>query len=260
MICHMLNYFQTHKQPNSTTQVLNVKINKLAIIFSLYFYYIHNLFILFLVYSWTFNFIFSIFINYKVINISTIVDHGHSNSESEIQSYTVQQLQHIMICSDICVISGRRERLVDEIIPASVAHSQTFNNDEEKYAAAHAIDLDLDTVSATMAGSDGRMWLKVKLGKLICIEQVIWYRSDGSPRQIHTCSSTDCTDCTHSSCDSFSLTVSIEGTSTDDLPPTIPDCKYGDTVKLEKISGSSFVVYEIAITGKQGEICNWEMR
>ena len=162
----------------------------------------------------------------------------------------------------MCVISATRlrERLADEIIPVYAENSATKNDDEENFAAKQAIDLDFGTMSGTIACSDGRMWLKVKLGKLICIEQVIWYRSDGSPRQIHTCSSTDCTDCTHSSCDSFSLTVSIEGTSTDDLPPTIPDCKYGDTVKLEKISGTTIFVNEIAVTGKQGEICNWEMR
>ena len=166
-----------------------------------------------------------------------------------------------MICSDICVISGRRERLADEIIPVSVAHPQTFNNDDDVYDAAHAIDLDLDTESGTIAGSDGRIWLNVKLGKLSCIEQVILYHREGIPKQIHTCSSTECDTCTiNRSCDKYSLTVSIEGTSTDDLPPTLPDCKYGDTVKLEKISGPYFYVYEIAITGKQGEICNWEMR
>ena len=162
----------------------------------------------------------------------------------------------------MCVISATkvRERLADEIISVSAENSQTEDGNEEKYAAAHAIDLDLGTSSRTVAGSDGRIWLKVKLGKLSCIEQAIWFHETGGPGMIFTCSSTDCDTCTISSfCDRYSLTVSIEGTSTDNLPPTIPDCKFGDTVKLAKISGTNIYVREIAITGKQGEICNWEM-
>ena len=160
-----------------------------------------------------------------------------------------------MICSDMWVISATRERLYDEIIPASVEHSKTLWDNEEYYAAAHAIDLDLDTKSSTSPGSEGKMWLKVNLAKLNCIQQVIWYY-DSNPRNTWTCTSTDCSSCEGRGCSNLLLTTSAEKTSSDNLPLT-SDCRYGDTVKLEKVSGSSFGVYEIAITGKQGEITYW---
>ena len=48
--------------------------------------------------------------------------------------------------------------------------------------------------------------------------------------------------------------MSSERTSSDGLP-TVADCKYGDTVKIERTdSGSNFVVRELAVMGKQGEI------
>ena len=154
----------------------------------------------------------------------------------------------------MCVISATRERLPDEIIPDSVEHSHTYQDNEEKYAAAQAIDQDLGTSSITTAGSDGKIWLKVNLAKLYCIHQVIWYHPDGSPFLTWTCSSSDCSTCEdHSSCSNFFLTAKSERTSSDGLP-LIADCKYGDTVKLKIRDGSSFGVPEITITGKQGEI------
>ena len=155
----------------------------------------------------------------------------------------------------ICIISEKRERLADEIIPDSAEHSGTLNNNEEKYAAAHAIDLDLDTRSYTSAGSDGKSWFKVNLAQLNCIHQVRWYYSVG--RNIHyltwTCSSSDCSNCRGHYCDKHILTTSSERTSSDYLP-LIADCKHGDTVKSESPNGAHFWVLEIAITGKQGEI------
>ena len=155
------------------------------------------------------------------------------------------------------VISATRERLSDEIIPESVEHSRTYHKEEECCAVAHAIDLDLDTHSYTSRDLYRyKYWLKVNLAELNCIHQVIWYNSDGSPYLTWTCTSTDCSSCEGNICSNFLLTTSGEITSSDDLP-LIPDCKYGDTVKIDRVSGSSFYVYEIAITGKQGEIRYW---
>ena len=152
------------------------------------------------------------------------------------------------------MISEKRERLADEIIPDSVEHSGTLRDNEEEYPAAHAIDLDLDTMSRTSAGSDGKIWFKVNLAKLYCIHQVIWYKSGGRLLLTWTCSKTDCSTCEGDSrCSYILLTTSSERTSSDDLPLTA-DCKYGDTVKLENRYGGNFWIYEIAITGKQGEI------
>ena len=151
----------------------------------------------------------------------------------------------------MCVISEKRERLADEIIPVSAEHSQTKDSNKEKYAAAHAIDLDWITGSYTLAGSDGKKWLKVNLAKLYCIHQVIWYDSYGSPSLTWNCSSTDCSTCEGSSyyCGVFLLTTSCERASSDNLP-LIADCKHGDTVKLELTNGKGFVVPDIAITGE----------
>ena len=153
----------------------------------------------------------------------------------------------------ICVISATRERLANEIIPESAENSHTFGDNEEIYAAAHAIDLDLSTSSTTSADSDGKIWLKVKLAKLYCIHQVIWYISGSSPYHTWTCSSTDCSVCEGSSCSFYLLTTSSERTSSDGLLLN-PSCKYGDTVMLEYRFGTFFGVNEIAITVKQGEI------
>ena len=155
----------------------------------------------------------------------------------------------------MCVISAPRERLPDEITPMSVEHSHTSRENEKLYAVAHAIDLDLGTISLSSAGSDGKSWLKVNLAELNCIHQVIRFNIDGIPFPTWTCSSTDCSACegNSKSCSGFLVTTSSERTSSDDLP-LIPDCKYGDTVKLEEVRGHKFTVREIAITGKQGEI------
>ena len=134
-------------------------------------------------------------------------------------------------------------------------HSRTYDNDEENFAAAHAIDLNLDTLSLTSAGSNGKSWLKIKLSQVHCVQQVIWYSSNGNPFLTWTCSQTDCA-CSEQ-CDYFgcfckwhTLTVSSEKTAPN--KPT-PGCKYGDTVTVERNSGRWFDVYEIAITGQQGK-------
>ena len=157
-----------------------------------------------------------------------------------------------MIRCDMCVISAKRDRLPDEIIPDTAEDSRA--DPEEKLPAAHAIDLDLESDSLIQDGSDGKIWLKVKLAQLYCIHQVITFRYNGRPSRTWTCSNTDCSTCEGDSlCSTFSLTTSIERPSSDDLP-LIPDCKYGDTVTLERVNGGSFWVSEIAVTSKQGAI------
>ena len=153
----------------------------------------------------------------------------------------------------MCVISVRRGRIANEIIPVSVEHSKTKDDDEEKYTVEHAIDLNLGSRSSTTIGSDGKIWLKVTLGKTSCIQQVIKYMSDGTHYRTWTCTSSDCSTCEGPKCSDYLLTTSVERTSSDSLP-FVADCKNGDTVKLQKNTGSYFEVYEIAITGKQGEI------
>ena len=138
-------------------------------------------------------------------------------------------------------------RQAGEIIPVSVEQSATVNNDEAKYGAGNAIDLDLDTYSKTESGSDGTTWLKVNLDKVYCVQHVMRYINDGTPYQTWTCTDTDCSNCVTGN----SLTVSTEG-AVSDLSP-VSDCKYGDSVKLEKVDGV-IRVYEIAIVGKPGKL------
>ena len=147
------------------------------------------------------------------------------------------------------MISATRQRLPDEIIPASAEHSLTHGGN----VAALAIDLNMRSRSYAQPGSDGKVWFKVNFAKLNCIHQVILYNVHRTPYRTWTCNSTDCSsNCTSYSCNNFPLTISAERTSSDGLP-LIEECKYGDAVKIESVSGSYFGVYEIAITGKQGE-------
>ena len=150
-------------------------------------------------------------------------------------------------------ITATRVRQPDEITPVRAEHSATYNNDEAYFGAERAIDLYLGTSSSTVAGSDGTIWLKVTLDKVYCIEQVIWYRNDGTPFLTWACTDTDCSKCVGSDyCSQFTLTVSTEK-DVSDLSP-VSDCKYGDTVKLERVIGTGIGVKEIAITGKSGNL------
>ena len=82
---------------------------------------------------------------------------------------------------------------------------------------------------------------------------MIRYRSDGTPFLTWTCTDTDCSKCVGSDCSYYTLTVSTEG-AVSDLSP-VSDCKYGDTVKLERVSGGDrFNVWEIVVVGESGNL------
>ena len=146
-------------------------------------------------------------------------------------------------------ISAPRQKLADEITPVRAEHSRTYE-DYEMFAAAHAIDLDLETRSMTGAGSDGTVWLEIILDQVYCVQQVIWYKDDGSSYNTWTCSETDCSKCEGNHCHIYRdiLTVSSKETAQEN-PSHVSGCKYGDTVKLAK--STSFYVYEIAIIGRK---------
>ena len=143
-----------------------------------------------------------------------------------------------------------RERVKGEITPLSAEQSTT--PDEAAQGASLAIDLNLDTLSLTFPGSDGTFWLKVLLGKINCVDQVIWYNGFDGPDLTWTCSENDCSDCVEDPlfCHSHTLTVSSEE-AVSDLPP-VAGCKYGDAVKLDSVSGDIIMTREIVIIGKQG--------
>ena len=149
----------------------------------------------------------------------------------------------------MCVISATRKRLAAEIVPVSIEHSIS-EEDNEEYAAEHAIDLELDTLAKISSPSRSmKPWLKVNLGKLDCIQQVISFNDYGDREHTWTCTSTDCDSCEGPMCSNHHITTSVERTSSEGLPP-IADCKYGDTVTLE----GDFTIFliEIAIISQQG--------
>ena len=144
-------------------------------------------------------------------------------------------------------------RQAGEITPVSVEHSATFYNNEANYRAAMAIDLDLVTRSYTVAGSDGTIWFKLTLDKVYFVEQVIRYNNGaGTPDLTWTSTNTGCRNCVGEHCSSYTLTVSTEG-AVSDLSP-VSDCKYGDTVKLERVSGTGFTAREMVIVGQSGNL------
>ena len=88
------------------------------------------------------------------------------------------------------------------------------------------------------------------------MNKVIWFYGNGDPIITWTCTEKDCSDCNtdYSNCKHYTLTVSIEE-AVSDLSPVL-NCRYGDTVKLERKDpdGSSLEVIEIAVFGKEGKI------
>ena len=141
-----------------------------------------------------------------------------------------------------------REREAGEITPVSAEQSATRNNNEANNGAGLAIDLDLSTDAYITAGADGTIWLKITLDKVYCVEQVIRHYQDGNPKNVWTCMENDCSDCVGDYCPKVDLTVSTEGAvrDTDMFPAS--NCRFGDTVKLEKFSeGNLLFAREIAI-------------
>ena len=123
------------------------------------------------------------------------------------------------------------------------------------YGAELAIDLDLETYSQTKdeSSSEGKTWLKLNLGSVHCVEEVIVYKSDKSIARSWTCTASQCT-CEGTWCSDYTLTVSTE-TDPDVatlMCPTVPTCRYLDTVKYERNDGGEMGVFEIAIIGIPG--------
>ncbi|KAL5253799.1 hypothetical protein ACHWQZ_G013539 [Mnemiopsis leidyi] len=145
-----------------------------------------------------------------------------------------------------------RERVTDEITPVSVEHSATRYDDEASHGVGRAFDLDLDTNSLTVAGSEGAVWVKVTLDKVHCIHRVIRYANNGGQLLTWTCTESDCNNCTGAdSCSNFNVTVSTEEAVSD--LPAVSDCKHGNTVNIDK-EGSLLSMFEIAILGKPGNL------
>jgi len=151
------------------------------------------------------------------------------------------------------VYCALRQREVNEIIPTRAEQSSTLYNNEEKYGAHRAIDLDLNTHSDT-ARSDSR-WFKLTLDRVFCVDKVKYLLSNSKYDTTWTCTNTGCSSCEGWFCRCYTVTVTTsEGASSEDVIPA-SDCKYGDSVILQHIVVNRYVwVYEIAVIGKQAEI------
>ena len=138
-----------------------------------------------------------------------------------------------------------RERLAGEVIPVSAEHTGNKASSENNIAA-YAIDLDLDTKSVATS-SAGLKWLKIQLDRIYCIDKVVRFQQGGSAGTTWTCSETDCSSCEGKSCESnMKLTTFFEGEEPAGLSHD-PDCKHGDTVKLEKSDGGQITTWEIGV-------------
>ena len=140
------------------------------------------------------------------------------------------------------------------IVQFSVLHTCTYNYDEEKYAAVHAADNNLETASWTVPNKLGWAWFEIRLDRQICVEHVISHHKDGSRKLTWTCSLTDCNDCEGKYCGRLHLTVSGNG---EEAPHTLlPDCKYGNVVKITtwrtRTDNGNIHIQELSITTKKG--------
>ena len=144
-----------------------------------------------------------------------------------------------------------------------MTQGKTLNNNEVEFAAAHAVDGDLSTVSATET-DDGAGWIKLQLDKTYLIHKVIiyyrfyvnWYRpSEVCVQSEYTyqhCMNDDNNvdvsvyqgDVKQKSCGTLQLTYGLE--QSDQIYRLLCYAK-GDNVMLGKETGN-IAVYEVAIT------------
>ena len=161
---------------------------------------------------------------------------------------------------------SERSKLIAEITPRNASQGGTYNNGGYDYccSAAHAIDRDLSTHSATSTGG-GRGWLKLDFDKIHYIHKiVIHYRFFTNTYTLNDyCVEHDqarfrsCVDNENNvdvsvyqggvkqkSCGTLRLTYGLE--QSDQIYTLLCNTE-GDTVKLSKETGN-IVVSEVAVT------------
>ena len=152
-----------------------------------------------------------------------------------------------------------------EIAATKVAQGKTFNNEEEYYQAAHAVDKDLST-QASPNTDDGAGWLKLEFGKTHFIHKVViyyrfynyWYDPSSwcvqSEANFKSCvdvsNNVDVSvyqgEVKQNSCGTLQLTYGLE--QSDQIYTLICNTE-GDTVKLSKTT-EHISVFEVAVVGK----------
>ena len=149
-----------------------------------------------------------------------------------------------------------------EITPVKVTQGKTHNNDEESYAAAHAVDKDLSTIAETYT-DDGAGWLKLEFDKTYFIHKTLtycrfytnWYYPSGwcalSEDNFKLCVDKDNNvdvsvyqgEVKQKSCGTLQLTYELD--QSDQIYTLICNTE-GDTVKLSKTTGN-IAVYEVVV-------------
>ena len=149
-----------------------------------------------------------------------------------------------------------------EVTPTRVTHGKTFENNEELYKAAHAVDKDLSTSSVTYT-TDGAGWLKLEFDRTYFIHNIRIYRvfytewygidnwcvrsEDNFKFCVNDHNNVDVSvyqgEVKQKSCGTLRLTNGLE--QSDQIHTLICDSK-GDTVKLSKTTGN-IAAYEIAV-------------
>jgi len=147
----------------------------------------------------------------------------------------------------------QRERMSDEIIPASAEQSGTANNDEATYGAQNVIDADYNTRAYPAPDQDGNYWIRLNLGQVHCVRQFIEIVRSGNHYQTWTCSDTLCT-CDGSDCSTTSLTVSTVNSLPDNLPART-DCRYGNTVQINFQISTYYLEFAVIGTGEVEVVC-----
>ena len=145
-----------------------------------------------------------------------------------------------------------RDRSDDEVIPVSTQVSRAIAGE-----AGHAIDLDLSTAVNFGKAPDGRVWMKITLDQIYCVDNVIEYEKDGSNQFKWVCSQDDCSVCEnkHSdTCKKLRLTVELENVSSDLQLSGSADCKQGNSVQLERVLWDTdhLKVAEMSVFSRKG--------
>ena len=163
----------------------------------------------------------------------------------------------------LSLLHSVRQQEIAEIKPTIVTQGKTYQGDEDKYAAAHAIDKDLSTRAMTNT-DNGAGWLKIEFEKTFFINKVIiyyrfytnWYESEHfcaqSEANFKECVDTDNNvdvsvyqgEVKQKSCGTLQLSYGLE--QSDQIYTLLCNIE-GDNVKLSKSTGN-LVAYEVAVT------------
>ena len=123
----------------------------------------------------------------------------------------------------------------------------------------HAFDLDFSTRVVSGQASDGGVWIAATLDHIYCVDYVLKYKANGTVQFRWECSGDDCADCTFVGNPNRIVTCKVIRllVQASHLPPELPrqaNCKYGDSVKIERFSGDpdTIIVTEIAVFTRKG--------